>query len=95
MNGCEEYEELLSAWLDNEVNERDAARLMAHLESCPGCRDRHERFRAVNRMVTRFEVSPKPGLEGRIEKRVLPKPRAVHPRLVSVVDEILRMCSDG
>ena len=38
MKYCEEYAALISAWLDGELDERQAARLHIHLFTCPGCR---------------------------------------------------------
>jgi predicted anti-sigma-YlaC factor YlaD len=84
MSGCEHYEELLSAWLDGELEGEDAASLMEHLESCPGCRGRNERFRHVDRMVTRVNTEPGPALEGRIRSALIPKPRDPFRRLLSV-----------
>jgi anti-sigma factor RsiW len=76
MNGCENYEEMLSAWLDGELEVEKETSLMQHLESCPGCRSRSEGFRSVDRLIARFNTAPGPGLEGRIQRALMPKPQS-------------------
>lgn len=84
MSGCENYEEMLSAWLDGELGDEEESSLMQHLESCPGCRSRSEGFRSVDRLITRFNTAPGPGLEGRIQSAVMPKPQNPFGRLIRV-----------
>ena len=47
MKYCEEFAALLDAYADGELNEQEAARVRAHLETCAGCRMYVENIRAI------------------------------------------------
>jgi hypothetical protein len=48
---CEEFEEDLSAWIDGELTRAEQARLVAHLESCPHCRETLSEFKQTSALV--------------------------------------------
>lgn len=47
-NDCDRIEPLLGAWHDGELGAEPAARVVAHLASCPGCAARVAELEAVD-----------------------------------------------
>jgi len=47
MRSCEAYQELISALLDGELTEAEAAEVNAHIAACPDCRTMYEAFAAI------------------------------------------------
>ena len=39
MKSCEEYQEMISAYVDDELSKRDVSRMFYHLGECAECRD--------------------------------------------------------
>ena len=50
-NGCERVQELLSAYVDGELNKRRSAAVERHLAVCPSCRAMAEQLREVSRLL--------------------------------------------
>ena len=51
MPGCTDQELLLNAYVDDELDAANTARLDAHLAGCSGCRDALERLREAHHLV--------------------------------------------
>ena len=64
MSGCERYTDMISAFLDHELNETEERKLKAHLETCAECRELLEELSAVSGMIKTLEVDPPAGLVG-------------------------------
>ena len=56
---CAEAVELVSAYLDGELDATSTARLVAHVDGCPGCGPYVEQFSETVRLVG--TVPPTPG----------------------------------
>ena len=39
MKSCEEYQEMISAYVDDELSKRDVSRMFTHLGECAECKD--------------------------------------------------------
>jgi anti-sigma factor RsiW len=64
-------DELLSAYLDGELAERQVETVEDHLAACPGCRTRLDGLRRVVRALGRLErAAPPQVLQQRVERRV-------------------------
>lgn len=57
MTPCEEYEDLISAFLDGALAEPDRRRLMEHMASCPACRAYFDGQTVIHDAFLRGEVS--------------------------------------
>lgn len=53
---CADQELLLNAYIDDELDAANTARLDAHLAGCSGCRDELERLRAAHHLVSSESV---------------------------------------
>ena len=49
MMECEQYQEMCSAYLDDELNTGEQADLQAHLSACPACEAYMDSLRTVRR----------------------------------------------
>ena len=58
---CEQVREQISAFLDNELNSKDAVAMTHHLENCVPCHHEYERIKAV-RTTLRALPLPAPAL---------------------------------
>ncbi|MHC4945790.1 MAG: zf-HC2 domain-containing protein [Planctomycetota bacterium] len=65
MGDCEQFAEMLSAWLDDELEADEQAALEAHLADCPACRALKRRFQAVDELATKSETLTDSGIAGR------------------------------
>ena len=64
---CEQVEELLSAYLDNELAPEEIAGVTAHLQQCVQCRSILADFRRFDTLLMQLpRVSPSPALHDRI-----------------------------
>lgn len=80
MDRCEQHAELLSEYLDGELEALESSRVERHLRQCAECRQVMASFQAVNRLVADSSSLPAPELETRIRQAVLPAPkRQVRP----------------
>lgn len=77
-------DDLLSAYLDDELSGRKAERVEHHLEDCPSCRARLDGLSRVVRALSRVEhAAPPQVLAQRVERRV-----ALEDRRRGVVERI-------
>lgn len=68
---CTEVREDLIAWLDGELDVRQAARLGEHLDGCAACRAIAEQHRAVWRLLDHdADVPVAPGFVARVLERL-------------------------
>lgn len=56
MSECERFEEMISALLDSELSEEEAAEVRAHLDVCPECRAMYDAFAAVGAAMADEDV---------------------------------------
>jgi hypothetical protein len=49
--GCDDYPAELSAWIDGELGSDDRARIAAHLQTCPACRERVRALQDTSSLV--------------------------------------------
>jgi predicted anti-sigma-YlaC factor YlaD len=69
---CEQNERWMMEALEGELATRDHRRLMAHLETCAGCRVEWEALNALEQMlVCPPMASPAPGFASRVEARLV------------------------
>lgn len=60
MHHCDKYQEIISALLDGELAEQEAAELHAHIAVCPECRRMYDAFRFISAEVSAdLEEPPK------------------------------------
>ncbi len=80
VRSCEEYEELISAAIDDELSEQDREKLEEHLTGCRGCRALYSDLLALHALLpTLSEQPPQALMEKTLEKleeeKVVPLPR--------------------
>ncbi len=80
MRSCEEYEELISAAIDDELSQQDREKLEEHLTGCRGCRALYSDLLALHALLpTLSEQPPQALMEKTLEKleeeKVVPLPR--------------------
>lgn len=75
MRPCEEYEDLISAFLDGALAEPDRKRLMAHLASCPACRAYFDDQTAIHDAFVRGETPAPEDLASAVMDQVRATPR--------------------
>lgn len=83
MNGCEEYELLLSAQLDNQLSPQEAGTLEEHLATCPHCRALQAELALIHQEAGRLTWEPPASLTENMMAQVRREPRAVTPLLSS------------
>lgn len=72
-NECSNYEILISAALDGELDPAEFARLESHVETCADCRRQYRNFEAVNDLVLTSDEqwsTASPGRESLARERV-------------------------
>ncbi len=57
---CEKYRDLISLYIDGEINENDEKELLEHLENCPLCRKEFEELKAITDMLGKIEEAELP-----------------------------------
>ena len=75
MRPCEEYEDLISAFLDGALAEPDRARLMAHLASCPACRAYFDDQTAIHDAFSPAEAPAPESLASAVMEQVRSAPQ--------------------
>jgi len=85
---CREVQERLSAWLDQETAEPEAAALAAHLESCPVCRREAEAWRRLDQVLADLEAPTPSGLAPQVLSR-LPRRRSRWQRSLSLAASLV------
>lgn len=84
MDGCEGYEELISAVLDGEASEEERRALKEHLETCGECAALYDDLLALHRLLpTLSEQPPRELMEKTLarlgEEKVVSLPERKHP----------------
>lgn len=82
MDRCNENMELLAAFVDRELGEKDRARVQAHLDACADCRRELETLKQVDAMFRAAsvpEVSAREwdGMSAALDRAVSARPAAV------------------
>jgi anti-sigma factor RsiW len=68
---CKVVQPLLSAFIDEELSQPEAAEVKTHLQRCPCCREEEFEMRLLKRLIaTAPEAEPPPGFEDRLFKNV-------------------------
>jgi len=67
---CEDYAELLSAAIDQELTNFERLALQEHLEGCSRCSQRLESMRREHTALLRAELPQPPGLAAKIRKAI-------------------------
>ena len=68
---CEEYRELFSDFIDDELSEKQIEDFRNHLKSCKACREELERYRQAQTLLKLLPKKEAPSeLWGMIETRV-------------------------
>jgi len=75
MGACEKYIEWISHHVDGQLNIQERAELMAHLQTCPECRDILLAYLDLSGELGAVEVSPPPTLTRDVMARVIAQPR--------------------
>ena len=68
---CNEYQELVSALMDNELQEPESAKLFGHLAKCESCRGY---LRTFLHLQSTFTAGKEVVVPGRLDERVLSIP---------------------
>ncbi len=76
MNPCEEYELLISEFIDGALDEADRAELMGHMAGCPVCQAYFDDQIAIHDALAQLEEVPAPaGLASQVMSRVRETPQ--------------------
>lgn len=68
---CNQYELLLSAYLDNELDSDDRRRVCAHLADCPSCLKELDRLQNTKKLISGLgKREPAPFFETRLISRI-------------------------
>ena len=72
---CQEVRQLLSAWLDDELDTATAAALTAHVERCEACRREWRRLTALESALGSLVVPVPSGLAEKVLAQIQPPRR--------------------
>ena len=75
MRPCEEYEDLISAFIDGALPEADRGRLMAHMASCPACQAYFDDQVAIHDAFVRGEAPAPERLASAVMAQVCSTPQ--------------------
>ena len=85
MKNCEEYEPLISGFLDGELSAEDRAKAAEHLASCPACQQYFDDLVAMHDAFDQIEDVPVPeGFAEQIMARVRETPRAEAKKIIPI-----------
>ena len=70
MRTCEEYEALISAFIDGALADEDRAELMAHMAECPACQAYFDDQIAIHDALADMEVKAPEGFADRVMAQV-------------------------
>jgi anti-sigma factor RsiW len=78
---CEEAQELITAWIDNELDATERAAIDAHLKNCLDCVQALERESALKRRVQLMarQMTAPPGLHRKLEEKSASNTTAARP----------------
>jgi predicted anti-sigma-YlaC factor YlaD len=77
---CIEFVDLVTAYLDGEVNEGQRSRIDEHLEGCQGCRAALGQFQTVIRLAGRLTAADVADVDPLIRDRLMATLRAPRRR---------------
>ncbi len=66
MNGCQEYQELISRMLDEDLDTAEREALAEHVKRCPDCAAVYVAFRSLSESLSEDLVEPSPDLHEKI-----------------------------
>ena len=66
MNGCQEYQELISRMLDEDLSKTERDALAEHIKRCPDCAAVYVAFRSLSESLSEDLVEPSPDLHEKI-----------------------------
>lgn len=66
MNGCQEYQELISRMLDEDLSKAERDALAEHIKRCPDCAAVYVAFRSLSESLSEDLVEPSPDLHEKI-----------------------------
>lgn len=75
MRTCEEYEALISAFIDGALDEESRAELMEHMAGCPACQAYFDDQIAIHDALEGMEAQAPAGLTARVMEQVGREPR--------------------
>jgi len=70
LKNCSSFEELLSSYVDNDLEDCDVLLVEEHLESCPHCVGLLKLYREISKSVADSKVSEPLGLNDRIMEKI-------------------------
>lgn len=83
MRTCQEYEALISAFLDGELSEAERREIAEHLASCPACRQYFDGLAAMHDAFGQVEEAPVPeGFSARVMARVREMPQEEKTKII-------------
>ena len=77
---CIEVAELVTAYLEDAIEDDQRARIDAHLAGCAGCRALMDQFRAVKRLAGRLTAADVTDVDPFVRDRLLSTLRAPRKR---------------
>ncbi|MCD6451494.1 MAG: zf-HC2 domain-containing protein [Acidobacteria bacterium] len=57
---CDQFEVLISGYLDGELSKEDEERLLRHLEVCPKCRNSLEELKRLKEVASKMKLTEPP-----------------------------------
>jgi anti-sigma factor RsiW len=81
---CQEVQEQLSAWLDDELDAATKAAVAAHVDHCEACRNEWRKLRALDAALNKLVAPVPPELAAKVLARVKPPRRRVWAQSVAL-----------
>lgn len=75
MDACQEYEGLISAFIDGEITETERAKLMEHMAACPACQRYFDDQIAIHDALTGLEARAPADFSEKVMARVRATPQ--------------------
>jgi len=79
VKSCAEYYELISAYIDNELDEEDRLIVERHIESCPDCCGLLRAYSGISKMVEDMAAPAPESIRRRVMAEIT-KPAVVNPK---------------
>jgi anti-sigma factor RsiW len=79
---CPELHRMIDAYSDDELGAAEAAEVRAHLDACPGCRQRVTARQSLGRLIRRVPYYAAPD-RLRVAVATAPRPARVSPRVLA------------
>jgi len=93
MNPCEKYEEWMSAYVDGVLSEAEQAEFLAHIETCPSCREVLAEYQMLSEALDDMNVMPPATLTADIMAKIQAKPELTVVRRGSMVRRIMAIAA--